>query len=163
MGTLTGRTSTMTTSRDREIHIERIFDAPRDCVWRATIEPELVAQWWGRGHELDVEALEVEPAGRWRFVEHAPDGNVSGFQGTYSEVDPPERQVQTFEFDGMPGHISVQTATFQDLEDGRTRLMVDVTFDSKEDRDGMMASGMKGGMDQSYEALDKLLADLCEE
>ena len=56
------RTSTMTTPTDRSIHIERVFDAPRDVLWRALTEPELVAQWWGRGNPLDVERLEVELA-----------------------------------------------------------------------------------------------------
>jgi uncharacterized protein YndB with AHSA1/START domain len=157
----TPRTSTMTTPGDRGIHIERIFDAPRECLWRATVEADLVARWWGRGHSVDVVRLEAERGGRWRFVEHTPEGTTEGFEGRYSEVVPPERAVQTFEWDGMPGHPSIQTAVFEDMGDGRTKLMVDVLFFTPEERDSMLASGMKGGMDQSYEALDRLLADIC--
>src|SRR5450759_4341634 len=94
------RISTMTTPTPTSIHIERIFDAPRECVWRATVEPALVAQWWGRGHKVDVEKLDVERGGHWRFIEHAPDGSIDGFEGRYREVEAPERAVQTFEWDG---------------------------------------------------------------
>ena len=66
--------ATVTTPREREVHIERIFDAPRERVWRAYTDPKLVAQWWGRGNKVVIERLEVERGGHWRFVEHAPDG-----------------------------------------------------------------------------------------
>jgi uncharacterized protein YndB with AHSA1/START domain len=157
----TMRTSTMTTPTEVSIHIERVFDAPRDCVWRATTEPALVARWWGRGNPLDVEALDVAPGGTWRFVEHAPDGEVAGFSGSYSDVVPPELAVQTFEWDGMPGHVSTQSARFDDIGDGKTRLTVDVWFPTTEERNGMMGSGMKDGMDASYAALDAVLAEIC--
>lgn len=154
------RTSRVTTPTDRTIHIERVFDAPRECLWRALTEPDLVAQWWGRGHTLDVERLEVERGGHWRYVEHH-DGGVDGFEGRYREVTPPQRIVQTFEWDGMPGYVSVETATFEDLGDGRTKLIVDDLFHTTEERDGMLESGMQTGMDESYAALDRLLASLC--
>ena len=150
--------ATVTTSGDREIRIERIFNAPRDRVWRAMTDPELVAQWWGRGNKLVVERMEVQPGGHWRFVEHSPDG-VHGFEGRFSEVTPPERVVQTFEWDGMPGHVALETATLEDLGDGRTRLVNTSLFMTAEDRDGMMQSGMEGGLNESYAALDKLLAN----
>ena len=92
----------LTLPSDREIRVERVFNAERERVWRAMTRPELVAQWWGRGHVLVVERMEVEPGGRWRFVEHAPDG-AYGFEGRYLEVTAPERIVQTFGWDGMPG------------------------------------------------------------
>jgi uncharacterized protein YndB with AHSA1/START domain len=151
--------ATVTTRGDREIRIERIFNAPRVRVWRAMTDPELVAQWWGRGNKLVVEWLEVEPGGHWRFVEHAPDG-IHGFEGRFSEVTPPERLVQTFEWDGMPGHVVLETATLEDLGDGRTRLVNTSLFMTAEDRDGMMQSGMEGGLNESYAALDRLLAKL---
>src|SRR6478736_9646390 len=106
--------SVITTPSDREVHIERVFDAPRELVWRAFTEPELVAQWWGRGNKLVIERLEVERGGHWRFVEHSPDGQ-HGFEGRYREVTPPERVVQTFEWDGMPGYTIRETAEFTDL------------------------------------------------
>jgi uncharacterized protein YndB with AHSA1/START domain len=151
--------ATITTPGDREIRIERIFNAPRDRVWQAMTDPRLVAQWWGRGNKLVIERMEVERGGHWRFVEHGPDG-VHGFEGRYGEVTPPERVVQTFEWDGMPGHVALETATLEDLGDGRTRLVTTSLFHTAEDRDGMLQSGMEGGLNQSYAALDKLLATL---
>jgi uncharacterized protein YndB with AHSA1/START domain len=149
--------TTVTTPADREIHIERIFDAPRDLVWRAFTEPDLLAQWWGRGNKLDIEAFELRPGGRWRYVEHGPEGDA-GFEGSFREVTPKDRIVQTFGWDGMPGHVIVDTAEFEDLGDGRTRVVTTSRFDTREERDGMLAFGMESGLSQSYEALDRLLA-----
>jgi uncharacterized protein YndB with AHSA1/START domain len=147
----------MTTPSDREIRVERIFNAPRERVWQAMTNPELIAKWWGRGNELVVERLELVRGGHWRFVERAPDG-THGFEGRYAEVSPPERVVQTFEWDGMPGHVVLETMTLEDLGDGRTKLVTVSLFMTAADRDGMMSSGMEGGMAQSYAALDRVLA-----
>jgi uncharacterized protein YndB with AHSA1/START domain len=149
----------LTRTGEREVRIERIFDAPRERVWRAYTDPKLVAQWWGRGNKLVVERLEVERGGHWRFVEHGPDG-AHGFEGRFREVVPMERIVQTFEWDGMPGYVSVDTATFEDLGDGRTRLTTVGQFFTKEECEGMLGAGMEHGLAQSYEALDRLLASL---
>lgn len=147
---------TVTTPSGREIHIERIFDAPRALVWRAFTEPDLIAKWWGRGNRLVIERMEVERGGHWRFVEHSPEG-VHGFEGRYREVSPPERLVQTFEWDGMPGHVAIETAVFEDLGDGRTKVSNTSLFHTTEERDGMLSSGMEQGLGQSYAALDRLL------
>ena len=151
------RKATVTTPADREIRIERIFDAPRERVWRAFTERDLVAQWWGRGNELEIETFECERGGHWRFVEHGPDG-AHGFEGRFREVTKPERIVQTFEWDGMPGHTVLETAEFEDLGDGRTRVVNTSLFFTTEERDGMLQSGMEGGLNESYAALDRLLA-----
>ncbi len=148
-----------TTPTDREVRIERIFNAPRERVWRAFTEPDLVAQWWGRGNKLVIERMEVTRGGHWRFVEHSPDG-VHGFEGRYREVTPPERIVWTFEWDGMPGYVAIDTVTFEDLGDGRTRVVTTSLFHTTEERDGMLSSGMEAGLSQSYAALDRLLATL---
>jgi uncharacterized protein YndB with AHSA1/START domain len=152
-------TAAISTPADREIRIERVFDAPVELVWRAFTDPELLAQWWGRGNKLVIERLEVERGGHWRFVEHSPDG-VHGFEGRYREVTPPERLVQTFEWDGMPGYVSVDTAEFEDLGDGRTKVVTTSLFHTTDERDGMLASGMADGLNQSYVALDDLLRTL---
>lgn len=149
----------VTKSADREIRIERIFNAPREAVWRAMTQPDLVAQWWGRGNKLVVERFEFERGGHWRFVEHSDHG-VHGFEGRYREITPPERVVQTFEWDGMPGHVVVETMTLQDLGDGRTKLLNVSLFHTVEERDGMLQSGMEDGVNQSYAALDRVLIDL---
>jgi uncharacterized protein YndB with AHSA1/START domain len=151
--------ATVSTPSDREVRAERIFDAPRERVWKAMTDPKLVAQWWGRGNQVVVEKLELERGGHWRFVEHSEHG-PQGFGGRYREVTPPERIVQSFEWDGMPGHVLIETMTLEDLGDGRTKLVTVALYHTSEERDGMMASGMIEGMNQSYEALDKVLAAL---
>ena len=153
------RKATVRKTGDREVHIERVFDAPRDQVWRAFTDPALISQWWGRGNKLDIERMEVERGGHWRFVEHAPEGK-EGFEGRFREVTPQDRLVQTFEWDGMPGHVVVDSVEFKDLGDGRTSVVTTSRFDTTEDRDGMLQQGMEGGLNQSYEALDRLLEKL---
>jgi uncharacterized protein YndB with AHSA1/START domain len=151
--------ATVTTPSDREIRTERIFNAPRERVWQALTDPKLVAQWWGRGNKLEVERMDVQRGGHWRFVEHSPEGS-HGFEGRYREVTPPERVVQTFSWDGMPGHVLVETLTLEDLGDGRTKLVTISLFHTAEERDGMLHSGMEIGLNQSYRALDGLLEKL---
>src|SRR5688572_25908495 len=101
--------------------------------------------------------MELDRGGHWRFVNHGPDG-VSGFAGRYREVTPGERVVQTFEWDGMPGHVIVETVVCEELPDGRTRVVNTSLFHTTEERDGMLSSGMEEGLNQSYAALDALLA-----
>lgn len=153
------RQAKLTTPAEREIVIERVFDAPRERVWRAYTDPALVAQWWGRGNELVVERMEVERGGHWRFVEHA-DGQAHGFEGRFREVSPPDRLVYTFEWDGMPAYVVLDTVTFEDLGDGRTRVVTHALFFTPEERDGMLGSGMEQGVNESYAALDRLLATM---
>jgi uncharacterized protein YndB with AHSA1/START domain len=146
----------ITTPSDQEIRIERIFDAPRDRVWQAFTQPELVAKWWGRGNKLDIHRMELNKGGHWRFVEHSAEGD-QGFEGEFREVAKPERIVQTFTWDGMPGHEIVDTLVLQDLGDNRTKAVTTSRFHSKEERDGMLQLGMEDGLNQSYQALDRLL------
>jgi uncharacterized protein YndB with AHSA1/START domain len=152
------RTATVTTPSDREIRAERIFDAPRDRVYAAYTDPELIPQWYGpRGTTTVVDKMDVRVGGAWRFVMPSPDGSETAFRGTYREVTPPERIVQTFEWEGMPGHVAVETATFEDLGD-RTKVTTVSLFHTPEERDGMLASGMERGMNETYARLDELLA-----
>jgi uncharacterized protein YndB with AHSA1/START domain len=152
------RTATVATPTDRSIQIERVFDAPRDRVFAAYTDPELVPQWWGPyDTETIVDQMDVRPGGSWRFVARNPDGSETAFRGTYREIAPPERIVQTFEWEGMPGHISVETATFDDLGD-RTKVTTISLFHTTEERDGMLGSGMERGMNETYARLDELLA-----
>ena len=154
----TAGTTRVTTPSDREIVSERVFDAPRDGVFAAYTDPELIPQWWGpRELTTTVDVMDVKPGGSWRFVAHDCDGNEQGFRGTYREITPPERIVQTFEWEGMPGHVSVETATLEDLGD-RTKLITVSIFHTTEERDGMLNSGMERGMNETYERLDELLA-----
>jgi uncharacterized protein YndB with AHSA1/START domain len=150
---------TLSLPSEREIVMTRVFDAPRELVWRAFTDPKLIAQWWGRGNKLVIERMEVDRGGHWRYVEHSPDG-VDGFEGRYREVTPPERIVQTFEWDGMPGYVALETVTFEDLGGGRTKVVNRSLFHTTEERDGMLSSGMESGLSESYAALDRLLASL---
>jgi uncharacterized protein YndB with AHSA1/START domain len=156
--TATANRHSLTTPTDRTIRVEREFDAPRDRVWTAYTDPKLVAQWWGRGHKVVIERMEVERGGHWRFVEHTPEGETHGFEGRFREVTPKDRLVQTFEWDGMPGYTILESAEFSDVGQGRTRVVITSLFFTPEERDGMLNSGMEGGMAESFAALDALLA-----
>jgi uncharacterized protein YndB with AHSA1/START domain len=150
--------ATLSTPTDREIHVERVFDAPRGRVFDVFNDPELIPEWWGpRGTTTIVDQMDVRVGGSWRYVMRNPDGSESGFRGTYREVTPPERIVRTFEWEGMPGHVLVESATFEDLGD-RTRVTTTMLFHTTEERDGMLASGMERGLNETYSRLDDVLA-----
>jgi uncharacterized protein YndB with AHSA1/START domain len=152
--------ATVTTPTDREIRIERVFDAPRDLVFAVYTDPELIPEWWGtRGDTTVVDQMDVRAGGSWRFICRTADGSETAFRGTYREIAAPERIVQTFEWEGMPGHVCVETATFEDLGD-RTKVTTTSLFHTGEERDGMLASGVEGGLNETYARLDELLARL---
>jgi uncharacterized protein YndB with AHSA1/START domain len=152
------RTATVTTPAEREIRIERVFDAPRDRVFACFTDPALIPEWWGpRDSPAVVDQMDVRPGGAWRFVSRGADGTEHAFRGTYREVTPPERIVQTFEWEGMPGHVSVDTAIFEDLGE-QTKVISISLYHTPEERDGMLASGMEGGLNDTYARLDELLA-----
>ena len=148
-------TATVTTPTDRDIYIERVFDAPRDRVFAAFTDPKLIPEWWGPTTIVD--QMDVRAGGSWRFVGHNADGSETAFRGTYREVTPPERIVQTFETEAMPGRVHIQTATFEDLGD-RTKLTTTLLFDTTEERDGLLQYGGERGMNESYARLDELFA-----
>jgi uncharacterized protein YndB with AHSA1/START domain len=150
--------ATVSTPGDRDIHIERLLNAPRGRVWRALNDADQIAQWWGRGNKMTIEKHEPWRGGHWRYVEHSDHGD-QGFEGRYREVTPEERMVRTFEWDGMPAHVIIETMTLEDLGDGRTKVVIDSLFHTREERDGMLQSGMEGGMNESFDALDRLLAE----
>jgi len=152
------RKATITPTGDREIHIERVFDAPRDRVFAVFTDPELIPRWWGpHGTETVVEEMDARTGGDWRFLSRSSDGSEITFRGTYREVTPPERIVQTFEWDGMPGYVSLDSAEFIDLG-GQTRVVSTSLFLTHEERDGMIDSGMERGLNETYERLDAVLA-----
>lgn len=154
-----GRKATVTLPGEREIHVERTFDGPRERVFAAYIDPEAIPKWWGpRNTTTIVDELDPTAGGKWRFVMRDSDGTETGFRGVFREVTPHERLVQTFEWEGMPGHVSVDTAVFEDLGDGRTKVVSTSIFHTPEERDGMIESGMERGMNETYERLDELLA-----
>jgi uncharacterized protein YndB with AHSA1/START domain len=148
----------VTTPSDREIRLEREFDAPRERVFAVMTDPALISEWWGpRGTTTEVDQMDVRPGGAWRYVVRNADGSETAFRGVYREIASPERIVQTFEWEGMPGHISIDTAVLEDLGE-RTRLVTTSLFHTTEERDGMLSSGMEGGAGETYARLEELLA-----
>ncbi|MGA7732396.1 MAG: SRPBCC family protein [Chloroflexia bacterium] len=142
----------------QEIVITRVFDAPRELVFKAFTDPNLIPQWWGPGYlTTTIARMEVRPGGIWRFVQRSPDGNEYGFHGVYHDIVSPERLVYTFEFEGAPGHVLLETVTFEE-QDGKTKLTDKSVFQSVEDRDAMLQSGMEGGAHESMDRLAELIA-----
>ncbi|MGH2607853.1 MAG: SRPBCC family protein [Tepidiformaceae bacterium] len=149
---------TITLPSDREIVGSRTFDAPRGLVFEAHTKPEHLVHWWGL-ESLSVCEVDLRPGGAWRFVERNAKGEEFGFRGEYREISPPERLVYTFEYDGMPGQGSIETLTFEE-RDGRTIVSSHTLFDSREDRDAMLESGMEEGANVTYNRLDAYLEKL---
>ena len=141
----------------QEVVITRSFDAPRELVFKIMIDPNLIPQWWGPKYLTTiVDKMEVRQGGIWRFVQRDPEGNEYAFHGVYHEILPPERMVYTFEFEGMPGHVLLETVRFED-QDGRTKMIDHSVFQSVEDRDGMVQSGMEVGAIETMDRLAELL------
>jgi uncharacterized protein YndB with AHSA1/START domain len=141
------------------IRIIRDFDAPPDKVFRAWIDPELVAQWLGpKSTEMRIDQWNARTGGNYRYAALQDGEEVAAFYGSFHEVRPNERLVQTFTWEGMPDGVSLETMTFEDLGDGRTRTIGLSVVENLEARDGIMASGMEVGVYEGYEKLDALLA-----
>jgi uncharacterized protein YndB with AHSA1/START domain len=154
-----GARATVEEQGDRQILIVREFDAPRERVFEAFTDGDQLAQWWGpHGTKMTVDTLEARTGGDWRFLVEDESGDKTAFRGTFREVTPPERIAWTFEWDGMPGYVSIDSTVFEDIGDGRTRVTTTSTFFFPEERDGMIEAGMESGLQDSYERLDELLA-----
>jgi uncharacterized protein YndB with AHSA1/START domain len=145
---------------DLEIVMSRTFDAPRSLVFEAHSKAEHVRRWYGpKGSTMTVCDLDFRPGGSYRYVLREKDGQEYGFRGEFREIVPPERIVVTFEFEGMPGHVSVESMRFEE-RDGKTTIISTSRFDSKEDRDGMLQSGMEEGAAETYDRLAELVRQL---
>ena len=142
----------------RAYTMSRVFNAPRDLVWKACTDPELMPRWWGpRYLTTTVDRMEVKVGGVWRMIQTDAQGNQYAFNGVYKEIDPPRRLTMTFEFEPMAGHISTQTLVIEELPDGRTKITATTTFDTLEDLEGMLQSGMESGAVESWDRLEELL------
>jgi uncharacterized protein YndB with AHSA1/START domain len=104
--------------------------------------------------------MDVRPGGVWRFVQTGTDGSEFAFNGVYREIVPPERLVYTFEFEGMPGHVSLETVTLEDIDNGKTKMTDRILFETVEDRDGMLRSGMESGWAETMDRFARLLQKL---
>ena len=142
------------------IDVTREFEAPRDLVFRAFTEPELLVQWMGPArYEMIIESYDVRAGGSWRFINRDADGNEWGFHGVFHGDPSPDGFTQTFEFDGAPGHVSLERLTLEE-RDGRTLVRTHSVYQSVEDRDAMVESGMEEGMNEGYDRLEALLPQL---
>jgi uncharacterized protein YndB with AHSA1/START domain len=143
-----------------EVRTEREVDAPRDLVFRAFTEPELLVQWLGpRKYEMEIDRYELRDGGRWRYTHRDEAGNEFAFHGVFHGMPTPDAMIQTFEFEGYPGHVSLDTGVLEDRGD-KTLIRTVSVFQSVEGRDGMVQSGMADGIREGYERLDEVMAKL---
>jgi uncharacterized protein YndB with AHSA1/START domain len=152
----------VTTPSDLEIEMTRLFDAPRDLVFKALLTPEHIQRWWGilgEGYSVPVCEVDLRPGGKWRFVNRTPSGESVGFYGEFREIIAPERVVYTEIFEPYPDSGSVITAVLTE-EKGKTRLTVNCEYPSREVRDMVIASGMEGGAAISYDRLEEVTTEL---
>jgi uncharacterized protein YndB with AHSA1/START domain len=143
-----------------QVLTEREFDAPRELVYRAFAEPDLLVQWLGpRRLTMMIERYELRDGGTWRYLHADDDGNTYGFHGVLHGEPSLDGIVQTFEFEGAPGHVSLDSLVFEE-RGGGTIVRTNTVFQSVEDRDVMVGAGMADGMNEGYERLDDVLAKL---
>jgi uncharacterized protein YndB with AHSA1/START domain len=140
------------------VRITREFDAPPERVFRAHTDPDLVVQWLGpRDLTMDIQHYDCRTGGSYRYLHRRGDDEF-GFNGTFHEVRPSELIVQTFSFEGDPDSVALERLRFEDLGDGRTRLVATSLVDSFAARDAFVASGMETGVQEGYQRLDEVLA-----
>jgi uncharacterized protein YndB with AHSA1/START domain len=141
----------------QELFIMREFDAPRELVFKAHIDPTLFVQWLGpHGYEMILNEFEPVSGGKYRYVHKDKEGNEYGFRGAFHAMTI-DSMIQTFEFEGFPGHVSLDCMTLEELPNGRTRATIHSIFQSVADRDGIVQSGMEKGVREGYERLDEIL------
>lgn len=142
------------------IEITREFEASPDLLFRAHMDPELLVQWLGpRRMTMVVERLDAHDGGVWRFLHRDADGNEYGFHGVFHGTPSVDGIVRTFEFDGAPGHVSLEKATFEE-RGGKTLLRQSAAYQSVAARDAMIQSGMESGVNDSMDRLEDLCARL---
>lgn len=150
----------------QELFIIREFDAPRELVFKAFSEPDLIKQWMGpKEMATIVDKLDNQSHGSWRITHKDPNGINHTFNGVIHEVSEPERIIRTFEYEGMPvrGHVSLEFLVLEEIAEDRCKATIQVIYKSVMDRDGHIQSGMERGVVDSHERLDVLLRSLDNE
>lgn len=141
-----------------EVRTERVFDAPVERVWQACTDPAQIPKWWGPGYLTTVvDKMDFRIGGEWRFVQTEPNGKEHGFHGVYKEIEELQKISDTFEYEPIPGHVLLETATFESLPDGKTKFSTVAHYDSLEDLEGMVGMGMESGQRESMDRLAKLV------
>lgn len=144
----------------QELFITREFNAPRELVFRAHTDPEIYVQWMGAcGMSVTIDKFADRAGKPWRDVFTDKGGKSVGFNGVCHYIDAPSMIIRTFEFEGLPerGHVSLETAHFEDLPEGRSKLNIHCVFKSVADRDGLVQSGMETGISAGHTQLDQVL------
>ncbi len=141
----------------QEIIITCMIDAPRELVFNAFIDPILIERWWGPKYlATTVDVFDACSGGSWRFLQHDKDGNQYAFHGVFHAINSPEQIVQTFEYEGSPGHILLDTIVFEEV-DGKTKITDKSVFQCVEDRDAMLSENMEAGSSESMESLAEMM------
>jgi uncharacterized protein YndB with AHSA1/START domain len=144
----------------QEIVMERTFNAPRQRIFKAYTDPSLVAQWWGTASMTTViDKMDVRKGGQWRWLQRDADGNEYAHNGVYHEIASPERIINTYEFEGLPGNVGLVILTLEE-QDGKTKLTEKSVFPSVEVRDATIQSGMTEGSIEVMDRLEMLLAKM---
>lgn len=151
-------TSIIGESGKQEIIIVREFEAPRELVFKAYTEPDLLKQWLGpRGYEMHIDKFDARSGGEYRYIHTGKEGEEYAFRGVFHEISEPEVIIQTFEFEGTKGHVSLEKASFEALPGNRTRVTGLSIYQSVADRDMMLRSNMEMGVKQGHERLDEII------
>lgn len=158
METIKQKTNFIIAPGKLDVIMTRIFNAPRELVYKACTDPKHKAIWWRcKAHTNIFVQMDVRPGGIWRIIQKSEDGKEFAFHGEYLEVVPPEKIVNTFEFEGKPGHVITETTTFEE-QGSKTKLTITSLFQTKKDRQDMINAGMEYGGTDSMELLDELLS-----
>lgn len=145
----------------QEIVLTRIFDAPRELVFRTYTDPATISEWWGPSSmTTTVDRMEVQKGGVWRYVQRESNGTEHAHNGVYHEVVAPERLVNTYEYEGFPGAVGLVTTTFEELPGGGTKLTEVTLYPSVEAREGVLQSGMTEGARELFDRLEAFMAKL---
>jgi uncharacterized protein YndB with AHSA1/START domain len=156
------KTSVIAEPGKQELFIVREFDAPRSLVFKAFSDKKLLEGWLGcQQMKVKYEKFEPKAGGSYRYISTMGNGMSFGFHGVCHDFSPPERIIQTFEFEGLPetGHAVLETTKFEDLPSGRTKVTVQSVFQSLADRDGMISAGMENGVVDAHNRLDEMIQE----
>lgn len=154
------KTSLIIEREKLEVTATRVFDAPRELLYKVFTEPKHKAIWWRCDVVTNVSVqMNVRPGGSWRIIQRGEDGKEFAFHGKYLEVIPPEKIVNTSEFEEMPGHIITETTIFEE-QAGKTKVTITSSFQTIEDLEGMVHAGMELGTTESMDHIEELLINL---
>lgn len=148
----------MTTPTDTTIEITRSFNAPVSMVWRAHTEPDLVKRWLTgpSGHTMPECEIDLRVGGVYRYVWEWDDNRMSAY-GTFREIELERRLLLTETFDIFPDSETLVEQTFREAE-GQTTVKMNLHYDSRATRDGVLQSPMDEGLEASYRSLDELIS-----